>query len=59
VDTDGAARILGVTFKWMVNSRKNGYGPPYIRLGLRLVRYDVSVLKAWVAANTIDPSRAA
>jgi hypothetical protein len=59
VDTDEAARIAGVTSIWLKNDRKlwkgrkKGYGPPFIRVGPRLVRYSVRAIMAWADANTV------
>jgi hypothetical protein len=55
VDTDGAAHILDVPSKWLVKGRnpKKPYGPPFIKLGPRFVRYSVRALLAWAAANTV------
>ena len=65
VDTDEAARIAGVTSKWLENDRKKwkgrkrGYGPPFIRVGPRLIRYSVRAIMAWAKANTVNPGSAA
>ena len=65
VDTDEAAMIISVTSKWLKDDRKRwkgkkkGYGPPFIRIGPRLVRYSVRAILDWAVANTVNSGSAA
>lgn len=52
-----AAR-LGVSRRTLQRWRAEGGGPPYVRLGPRLVAYDEAASDAWAASRTFA-SRAA
>jgi hypothetical protein len=54
MDTDEAARFLGLRRQTLVNWRCAGKGPAFIRMG-KLVRYDRAVLEAFLAAQTVRP----
>jgi len=41
------ARTLGIHLNTLDNYRKRNQGPPYIRLGSRLIRYPVQALLDW------------
>ena len=43
-----AAELLVVSVKTIRNWRLSGYGPPYCKVGRRLVRYRLSDVKAWL-----------
>jgi excisionase family DNA binding protein len=50
-----AAEYLGVTDRAMIEWRRRGGGPPYVRLGgsrSGRVRYDVREIDAWMRAQT-------
>jgi hypothetical protein len=51
--TKAAAAILNVSTQWLEKGRHEGYGPPYIRLSPKLVRYVRGQLAAWVAAQQV------
>jgi predicted DNA-binding transcriptional regulator AlpA len=52
LDTKQVARMLGVSVDWVVNGRADQptghYGPPFIKLGDRLVRYRRDELRRWL-----------
>lgn len=39
LDTSGAAEFLGLKRRTLEIQRQQGFGPPYIRLGARTIRY--------------------
>ena len=45
-----AARLLASSVATLRRWRRSGDGPPWVRLGERLVRYDMADLRRWVAA---------
>jgi hypothetical protein len=47
VDTPKAAEILGVSHQWLELGRCDGYGPPYVKLTKRLVKYRRSDLREY------------
>ncbi|HEV2418661.1 MAG TPA: helix-turn-helix domain-containing protein [Terriglobia bacterium] len=49
-----AGRALGVTADGMRGWRAKGIGPPWIRIGKRLVRYDPAALRAWIEAQATE-----
>lgn len=57
ITTADAARRLGVAeitmrlWRW----RDNPSQPPYVRIGSRGIRYDVTALDAWQASRTHKP----
>ena len=48
----GLADLLGVTTRTTLRWRREGGGPPFIRVGVRYVRYRRPDIDAWTAANT-------
>ena len=42
------ARRLGVSSQALRRWRSIGAGPPWLRIGFRLVRYDLGALRRWV-----------
>lgn len=52
-----AGRFLGVTAAGMRGWRAKGLGPPWIRIGKRLVRYDAGVLRKWVEEQAAGVNR--
>lgn len=48
--TEQAAAHLGVSPRWLADNRDL---IPYVRLGVRLVRYRVSDLEAYLEANRV------
>lgn len=49
LDANAAARTLGVSVRALETWRAQGAGPPYVRIGHRLVRYRRETLRVWVA----------
>jgi predicted DNA-binding transcriptional regulator AlpA len=46
------AAWLGVSVQWVDIGRSEGYGPPFQKLGDRLVRYHRGAVRAWLLART-------
>lgn len=51
LDTTAAAGYLGVSRVTLESWRLKRIGPAWIRLGDRLVRYELRDLRAWIAAR--------
>lgn len=49
----GLAEITLRVWRW----KNNPHQPPYVRVGVRGVRYDVAALDEWLAARTHKPGR--
>jgi predicted DNA-binding transcriptional regulator AlpA len=43
-----AAKLLGMTPRFLQARRVRGNGPPFIRISSRAIRYRVSDLESWV-----------
>lgn len=52
LNTEDAAKRIGIAVSTLEKSRVNGTGPQYIKLG-RLVRYRVSDLDEWIASRLV------
>ena len=50
LDSEAAAKILGVSTSWMAKGRVYGYGPDFIEIG-RTIRYSPSGLLRYAAAR--------
>ena len=50
LNTDQAAKFTGLKRKTLENVRSRGDGPPYYKLGSRVV-YDIEDLNTWMAAK--------
>lgn len=46
--TQAAARYLGLSQSTLAKMRLRGDGPPYLKLGPRVVAYDLGDLNAWL-----------
>jgi predicted DNA-binding transcriptional regulator AlpA len=46
--TSEVASWLGVTKQWLEGSRREGYGPPFIKLAPLAVRYRRGDVRAWL-----------
>ena len=46
------ANLLGVTTRTTLRWRRDGGGPPYVRVGLRYVRYRRADVDAWASTRT-------
>jgi len=53
VDTDGAARHLGLAVSTLEKMRVYGDGPPFVKLG-RSVRYRIGDLETYLAQHVVD-----
>lgn len=49
--TDAAARYLGVSTSTLAKMRMRGDGPPFVKMGRRLVVYRMPELAAWLDAG--------
>lgn len=52
-----AAPVLGISVQTLRNWRCNGVGVPYVRVGSRAIRYDVSDLELFIAEGKVEPGR--
>ena len=52
VNEDVAAKRLGVSSRTMQRMRQQGWGPAYIRVGLRRVSYSMRTLNTYAASRT-------
>jgi hypothetical protein len=52
LSTIDVARWLGVSHQWLEIGRSSGYGPPYIRVAARRVRYRRADVLAWLKERT-------
>lgn len=50
------AKFLGVAVRTLTNDRCQGRGPPYVKMGKRIL-YPIAGLKEYVARSTITPVR--
>jgi hypothetical protein len=55
LDSEAAAKILGVSTSWLAKGRVYGYGPDFIEIG-RSIHYSPSALLNYAAAQTRKPS---
>ena len=46
--TKEVATLFGVSPKWLEIGRHRGYGPPFIRISARRIRYKTADLIAWL-----------
>jgi predicted DNA-binding transcriptional regulator AlpA len=51
------AEWLGMSPLWLENGRRLGFGPAYIRTGLRRIRYRRSDVLAWLKKRTRQPGQ--
>jgi predicted DNA-binding transcriptional regulator AlpA len=51
LSTPQLAKLLGVSEQWVEIGRIKNYGPPYIRLSPRKIRYRRSAVLDWLKAN--------
>jgi hypothetical protein len=50
-----AARMTGLSIDWLNQGRCKGFGPPYLRLARKAIRYDRDALLAWCRAHEVRP----
>lgn len=46
--TKKMAKLLGVSTQWLEIGRVHGYGPPFLKLSNRMIRYRVSDVREWL-----------
>ena len=51
LDQGEVADLLGIHPKTLGLWREKGIGPPWIRLGEKLIRYEVEGVRAWVESQ--------
>ena len=58
-----AAKLLDLSPRTLERARHEGWGPPYVRVSARAIRYRSEDLAAWIAArlriSTSDPGTTA
>lgn len=59
LNTEQAARYLGLSKVRLEMWRCRGGGPPYVRIGTRIIRYRRSQLDAWMAEHQAEHAPAA
>ena len=52
VDQNVAAEHLSVSPRTLEHWRRVNQGPPYVKLGTRIVRYRISEIQNWLASTT-------
>lgn len=56
LDTAAAAIFIGnVSHQYLELGRLKGYGPPYIKVTSRLVRYRMGDLREYLKKRTVEP----
>jgi len=50
--TPELSKLLGISTDWLTNGRSQGYGPPFVRLSPRAVRYRRSDIVGWLESRT-------
>jgi predicted DNA-binding transcriptional regulator AlpA len=58
LDTASTAIWLGVSHQWLELARNKGYGPRYIKVTSRIVRYRRGDILAYLKSRTINSSNA-
>jgi predicted DNA-binding transcriptional regulator AlpA len=57
IDTQEAARMLGLSSWGLAEIRRRGGGPPFFRVGRRVVRYRIGDVRAWIRSRTVGGAR--
>jgi predicted DNA-binding transcriptional regulator AlpA len=52
LSTPALADWFGVSVQWVEIGRHKGYGPPFVRLGSRRIRYRRDAVLAWLKERT-------
>lgn len=55
LDTHEASEYVGPSVSWLQKARLLGVGPPFVKVGSRIV-YRRQALDAWLRANEYQPS---
>ena len=53
LDTPATANWLGVSNQWLELARCKGYGPPFVKITARLVRYRKGDIVAYLKSRTL------
>lgn len=53
LDQHQAAKILGVTTRFLEKRRHQRTGPSFVRLSSRAIRYRLADLEEWIRENTV------
>ena len=51
LDTESAARVVGVSKRQFELWRRNGGGPPWLALGRKVIRYRLLDIEAWLRSR--------
>ena len=54
--TDQVAEMTGLTNEWYCRARKIGFGPPFMRVTSRIIRYEREVVLEWFRSHTTTQS---
>jgi len=52
LSTPATAKWLGCSEQWLEIARSKGYGPPFVRISTRRVRYLRSAVLSWLVSRT-------
>jgi len=55
LSTAAVAAVLGVAPATLRSWRKKGIGPPYVKVGVKTVWYDLDDLEAYLARSRVEP----
>jgi hypothetical protein len=54
--TEAVSRLLHVSIQWLEIGRIRDYGPPWVKVGPRMVRYPNGKLVKWLVARSMRPA---
>ena len=57
LDSRTLARLIHVSVQWLELGRSVGYGPPFVRLNKRVIRYRVRDVLKWLRERSEKPER--
>lgn len=55
--TPQVARLIHMSVQWLEIGRSVGYGPPFVRLNRRVIRYRRGDAAAWMRSRSEQPER--
>ncbi len=50
--TQQVSKMTSLTSEWYFRARKGGYGPPFMQITSRIIRYDRDEVLAWFRQHT-------